>query len=122
MLNDQTLTANILGTQYTLILSDPETYPELKKLDGFIDLDAKKIVVENDKSTLEFGVNENLEQTITHELIHGFLYESGLADNSSPVDAWAINEEMVDWFSLQIPKIQHTFAEIQEQIKSGISG
>ena len=122
MLNDQTLTANILGTQYTFILSDSKTYPELRELDGFIDLSLKKIVVENDKSTLEFGVNENLKQTITHELIHGFLYESGLSDNSSSADAWASNEEMVDWFALQLPKLCKTLTEIEEQIKSDISG
>lgn len=122
MLNDKPLIANILGTQYQVIISDSKTYPELRELDGFIDLNAKKIVVENNEPTLKFEFNNNLQQTIAHELIHGFLHESGLAGNSNSVDAWAVNEEMVDWFALQVPKIRHTFMEIQEQIKSGISG
>lgn len=34
-----------------------------------------------------------------------FLFESGLAENSE----WAQNEEMVDWFACQAPKIYVAF-------------
>ncbi|MFD1464645.1 hypothetical protein ACFQ4L_00875 [Lapidilactobacillus mulanensis] len=40
-----------------------------------------------------------------HELIHAFLCESGLAENSD----WAQNEEVVDWIARQFPKLFETF-------------
>ena len=39
---------------------------------------------------------------------HAFLYESGLAENS----AWAQEEEMVDWFAKQFPKLAVAFREV----------
>ena len=46
-------------------------------------------------------------QVIRHEILHAFLYESGLEGNS-----WAINEEMVDWLAIQFPKIEKAFREV----------
>ncbi len=40
-----------------------------------------------------------------HEIIHAFLFESGLAENSE----WAQNEEMVDFFAIQFPKLMEVF-------------
>lgn len=46
------------------------------------------------------------KQTIRHELVHAFLDESGLQENSNQFEgSWATNEEMVDWIALQGPKI-----------------
>ena len=42
-----------------------------------------------------------------HELIHAFLYESGLDACS-----WANNEEMVDWIAIQFPKLFKAFQEV----------
>ena len=42
---------------------------------------------------------------IRHEIIHAFLYESGMKECSSATQSWVENEEMVDWFAIQIPKI-----------------
>ena len=42
---------------------------------------------------------------LRHEIVHAFLYESGLGANSADADRWATNEEMVDWIALQGPKI-----------------
>lgn len=47
-----------------------------------------------------------------HEVIHAFLFESGLAENSNTSDAWAVNEEMVDWLAIQAPKIFSTFKKM----------
>ena len=46
-----------------------------------------------------------LKQTLRHEIIHAFLSESGLSGCSSPAEVWATNEEMVDYFAIQLPKI-----------------
>lgn len=50
---------------------------------------------------------ENYKKKITrHEIIHAFLFESGLDFNS-----WGRNEEFVDWLALQFPKIIKAFEE-----------
>lgn len=46
------------------------------------------------------------KSVIRHEIIHAFLYESGL-DSCS----WAANEEMVDFFAMQFPKLLQIFKE-----------
>lgn len=49
---------------------------------------------------------------LRHEIIHAFLYESVLDASSSTSGAWAINEEMCDWFAIQSPKIFKVFQEL----------
>ena len=39
--------------------------------------------------------------------------ESGLDSNSNSADSWATNEEMVDWFAIQSPKIFKVFNELK---------
>lgn len=52
------------------------------------------------------------KKVLRHELMHAFLNESGLSANSTVPDcAWAKNEEMVDWFAIQSPKIFKVFSE-----------
>ena len=78
--------------------------------DGFCDETAKEIVVENYKRNLP-GSKGKLElqeqKNLRHEILHAFLFESGLAENSD----WAQNEEMVDWFAIQGPKIVKSWEE-----------
>ena len=59
-------------------------------------------------------------KVIRHEIVHAFLYESGLDVNSLSGGAWAKNEEMVDWMAIQIPKILKAFQEagIAEEVYS----
>ena len=42
---------------------------------------------------------------LVHELVHAFLYESGLSINSLSPSGWASNEEMTDWMAIQGPKL-----------------
>jgi uncharacterized membrane protein len=53
------------------------------------------------------------KRILRHEIIHAFLFESGLADDSNSADAWAVNEEMVDWFARQAPKIYKVYKELK---------
>ena len=53
------------------------------------------------------------KKTLRHEIIHAFLNESGLSDSSNQFDGeWAKNEEMVDWFAIQAPKIFSAFKKM----------
>lgn len=46
-----------------------------------------------------------------HEIIHAFLFESGLSECSYKSDEWAKNEEMVDWFAHQGLKLYKAWKE-----------
>jgi len=50
-----------------------------------------------------------IKRNLRHEIIHAFLHESGLHENSEAVNAWATSEEIVDWIALQFPKILKAF-------------
>ena len=104
------MTINILGTEYKVTLATEQAEPRLEICDGFCDESAKEIVAENYKrnssgSKGKLALQE--QKNLRHEIIHAFLFESGLAENSD----WAQNEEMVDWFAIQGPKIVKSWEE-----------
>ncbi len=104
------MTINILGTSYTVNMATASTEPRLEDCDGFCDETTREIVTKNYErgQRLSKGRLELQEQkVIRHEIIHAFLYESGLAENSD----WAQNEEMVDWFAKQAPKLCKAWQE-----------
>lgn len=108
----------ILGVEYTIVQATREMFPELNEIDGYTDTSTKTIVVD-DMSELvgEIGAkkkpDEYRKSVIRHEIIHAFMYESGLAENSNEASAWAVNEEMIDWFAIQSPKIFEAFKEME---------
>lgn len=112
---------NILGTEYTIEthkVSEDE-YLEKNRLAGYCGEDSKLIVIADMSEEKYFSdMNEKekksyRKRTLRHEIIHAFLNESGLSDNSNRFDgAWAKNEEMVDWFAIQSSKIFKVFVEL----------
>lgn len=108
---------NILGTEYMIREGTCEEYPVLKEMDGYTDTSAHLIVVDDMSVTAsEVDAKKDLQTykkcVLRHEITHAFLNESGLANNSHPSKSWAINEEMVDWFAIQSPKIFKVFQEL----------
>lgn len=103
-------TVDILGTKYSVSFIAEEKEPRLKDCDGSCDETTEEIVVENYKR-VESGNKGKLElqekKNLRHEIVHAFLFESGLAENSE----WAYNEEMVDWIAKQGPKIIKAWQE-----------
>lgn len=101
---------NILGTEYTIRFIPEEEDDYLKDCDGCCDETIKAIVVKKYKRE-EPGNKKNLElqeqKNHRHEIIHAFLSESGLAENSE----WAQNEGMVDWIAKQGPKLVKAWQE-----------
>ena len=49
---------------------------------------------------------------LRHELIHAFLFESGMDQSSAAHEAWAVNEEMIDWMAIQMPKIMAAYESV----------
>lgn len=107
------ISIDVLGTPYKIIESDRSTHPILDdQCLGFCDHTIKTIVIDDCiKKKQERDALKNLDylklKTKRHELIHAFLFESGLACNSD----WAQNEEMVDWIAYQFPKLLTAFQE-----------
>lgn len=92
------MTINILGTKYELTTA--KDFEELDSdEDGFCDFVDKRI-----------GVREDAElknKEIRHEIIHAFMFESGLDMNSE----FGRNEELIDWIAIQGEKIIKAWEE-----------
>jgi len=106
---------NILGEEYKILVDEFDT-PEFKKdRSGYCAFYAKEIHILNLYTDPDYKdepeeVKERMRKEILrHEIIHAFLRESGLQQNTAETYAWAENEEMIDWFAVQYPKIQKAF-------------
>ena len=97
----------ILDEKYIIQVRHEEQDPKLKECDGYTDTTIKRIVICDRRSDNKMQV-ENPEvvigKVLRHEMVHAFLYESGLGVNS-----WADNEEIVDWIAIQFPKMETAF-------------
>ena len=105
---------NILGTEYKIIIADEGEKPKLKNVDGYMDYSIKEIVVWkfDDGDPMNIADLESYtKKVLRHEIIHAFLYESGIWDNSGEAEAWGQSEEITDWIAIQFPKMQKAFEE-----------
>lgn len=103
---------NVLGTEYEVILKGKEAdYPNLKRGDGYIDHSIKTIVVadfEPDDYSIQ-DLNRYENKVLRHEIVHAFMYESGLDICSE----WGRDETLVDFIALQIPKMAKVMNELE---------
>ena len=100
---------NILGTTYTILITDAEHEPRLSNCDGFCDKTSKKVVITlepKDCNLDDWIVYKN--KILRHEIIHAFFFESGLHENLEN-RAFGVPETIVDWFAVQFPKIKAVF-------------
>lgn len=100
---------NVLGTEYTVHTIERDEDLRLEDCDGLCDDSVKEIILpvhytqKDDKKDLTVV----WKKVMRHEIVHAFLFESGLAECSD----WAQNEELVDWIALQGPKIYKAWKE-----------
>ena len=52
------------------------------------------------------------KKVLRHEIVHAFLYESGLWNNSGDIRSWGQSEEIADWIAIQSPKIFRAFKDV----------
>ena len=104
----------ILGTQYNIKLISESEDPMLKALGGYTDQTTHKIVVKliEKQSDSVQNLADYAKTIMRHELIHAFLFESGLVACANEIDCWSQNEKMVDWFAYQSPKIFKLFQQL----------
>lgn len=102
---------NVLGTEYTVEIKSKSEDEFLQKCDGYCDKTSKRIVVTSaDKDNELDNFDTYQKKNIRHEIIHAFLFESGLQENFKH-EQWGHDETTVDWIAVQFPKLLKAFEE-----------
>lgn len=100
---------NVLGVEYSVIETNEKTDEHLKKCDGYCDKTTKRIVVIGKSEDSDLGDFEVYKRKILrHEIIHAFLFESGLHENWTHPE-YGHDETYVDWVATQFPKLMQAF-------------
>lgn len=112
---------NVLGQEYEIVFKKPGEDPVFAGIHecafGVMDSMRKTIVLRDRSSDTEwkkaedFCILEWTKQTLRHEIVHAFLFESGLNGQTKCHGSWARNEEMVDWWAIQGPKVIKAWQE-----------
>ncbi len=110
------MTVNVLGTDYTIERRNEKEDPKLASgMDAYCDTSVKRIVVsspECEDVTRKEDLEYYAKECTRHEIVHAFLFESGLDGNTGQLNAgWATNEEMIDWIAIQSPKLFKAFEQ-----------
>ena len=110
-----TCTVDVMGTKYDVYLNvDRKDDSCLEHCSGYCDKTVKRIVIEGPADDIEFADFEVYAKTnLRHELVHAFLFESGLDANSYwGSDGSDHSEQMVEWVALQFPKLLKAFKQV----------
>lgn len=105
------MTIDVLGTEYTIEQRTKDTDPFLSRIDGYCDKTSKLIVITKKEKDCELANFEVYRKKILrHEIIHAFLFESGLHENWT--HEMGHDETYVDWIAVQFPKILKAFQKL----------
>ncbi len=114
------MTIDILGTPYEIIYEDWMEDGRFAR-DSYCGIcyeNIHKIYIcrMNTVPAWNYATSDRITQheklTLRHEIVHAFFNESGLMESAGQYpEAWARNEEMVDWLAIQGPKIYKAWEE-----------
>nr|DAZ82734.1 MAG TPA: peptidase [Caudoviricetes sp.] len=105
------LKIDVLGAKYDVHYRTPNQDAFLHDCDGYCDKTTREIVVKAGDNSSGLGDNDRyLRKVLRHEIIHAFLFESGIAENYRRPE-WGHDETMIDWMAYQYPKITKALAE-----------
>lgn len=103
---------NILGAVYSVYDRSEEEDKNLKDCDGYCDKTTKEIVIKKKSAECNLGnFDAYRKKVLRHEIIHAFLFESGLHENFEH-SQWGHDETYVDWVAVQFPKMIAAFTEV----------
>ena len=103
---------SILGTTYTIFTDNSADDERLEGADGYSDWTTKRIVIWDGKGYSNLGdVEKYRNKVLRHEIIHAFVFESGLHEVATFDDEHF--EQMVDWIAIQFHKIKEVFNELK---------
>lgn len=111
----------ILGREWNVIMKKEEDDERLSCCNGFMDQTALEIVIcdRREESSLKYPLGF-LCKVMRHEIIHAFMFESGLAENWS--HDCGQDETIVDWFAIQIHKINEVCNDAETKLMKEICG
>lgn len=111
----KTYNLNILGSKWKMKVIPRDSDPMFQQVDGYTDRSIKTIFIPDDA----FGEVDDLrdydaylKEVKRHEIIHAFLYESGLAQ-SMYHPSFGHDEAEIDYFALQFPKMLSVFEQAE---------
>ena len=97
------LKIDVLGTEYTIVEK------HLDDCDGYCDKTTHEIAITSKDENTNLGDFEQYRKKILrHEIIHAFLFESGLHENWEH-KPFGHDETYVDWIAVQFPKLLKAF-------------
>lgn len=104
---------NVLGTPYGIYMNVPDTDDTvLQTCEGYCDKTTKRIVVRRGDDCNLGDPSEYRKYVVRHELIHAFLFESGVGgDTVWDIEGQEHPEHMVEWVGMQFPKLVKAFQE-----------
>lgn len=110
-----TCTVDVLGTEYRVYMGVKEADDEiLRDADGYTDKTSHKIVIADklkDTDLDDYGAY--VKKVLRHELVHAFLFESGLGASAVWIEEENEHpEQMVDWIAFQFPKMVKAFQTV----------
>ena len=111
----KTYNLNILGSKWKLKVVPRYADPMFGTVDGFTDRSTRTMYVADDGTNSMDDLKDWYEyQKVVkrHEIIHAFMFESGLAqDMYHP--AYGHCEQDIDFFAIQIPKMMEVFEKAE---------
>jgi len=100
---------NILGTDYKILKDTPKNNSKLVNAAAYVEFQTKEIVLDAHKYDKEHNLIKDYDRfkrkVLRHEIVHAFLFESGLEDLAG-------NEVVVDWIANQFPKLHKAFKQL----------
>ena len=109
-------TVMILGAVWTVRSATETEEPRLDGVNGFTDWTTRTIYLEKNTQGNLGSIEIYMNQVIKHEVVHAFMFESGLGDAFEHKD-YGQEETIVDWFAFQMGKIANVVMEIQNAVE-----
>lgn len=115
--NECDIPVNVLGTEYMLRIREDSKEKRFEQMNcaGFCDQSTKELVVTNYvKFRGQISVKDiqaTIRHSIRHELVHAFLYESGLGEDWEHKELGQ-EETTVDWIARQLEKMNEAAQSI----------
>ena len=100
---------NILGTQYKIKHVE---FGEDIECDGLCDVTTHEIKVRKNNVNKVGCMEELTKRVLRHEIIHAFMFESGLGFDWQHPEEFGHDETTIDWFATQAPKIYAVYMEL----------
>lgn len=113
-------TVRILGTPWRICIGQNDIDKRLCDCDGFTDKTSKLMMIDDCRHKSNFDEPMlYIRKVVRHEIIHAFMLESGL-DECLMHEEMGEEEQMVDWFAYQYPKIRDVIETVDEMITEAL--